>query len=75
MIEIIDLHFDTHKNWINKMLFNSKDWVTIAYLISVQIYDYIHNIFELSGKFVPILKENWNAKDLNFSIHLLNYID
>jgi len=28
----------------------------------------------LSGKFVPILKENWNAEDLNFSIHLLNYI-
>jgi len=24
----------------------------------------------LSGKFVPILKENWNA-DLNFSIYLL----
>jgi len=32
------------------------------------IYVYI----ELSGKFVPILKENWNAEDLNFSIHLLN---
>ena len=29
---------------------------------------------ELSGKFVPILKENWNVEDLNFSIHLLNYI-
>jgi len=28
----------------------------------------------LSGKFVPMLKENWNAEDLNFSIHLLNYI-
>jgi len=28
----------------------------------------------LSGKFVPILKENWNAEDLNFSIHLLNLI-
>ena len=26
----------------------------------------------LSGKFVPILKENLNAEDLNFSIHLLN---
>jgi len=26
----------------------------------------------LSGKFVPILKENGNAEDLNFSIHLLN---
>jgi len=26
----------------------------------------------LSGKFIPILKENWNAEDLNFSIHLLN---
>ena len=26
----------------------------------------------LSRKFVPILKENWNAEDLNFSIHLLN---
>ena len=23
---------------------------------------------------MPILKENWNAEDLNFSIHLLNYI-
>jgi len=28
----------------------------------------------LSGKFVSILKENWNAEDLNFSIYLLNYI-
>jgi len=28
----------------------------------------------LSGKFVPMLKENWNVKDLNFRIHLLNYI-
>jgi len=28
----------------------------------------------LSGKFVPMLKENWNAENLNFSIHLLNYI-
>ena len=26
----------------------------------------------LFGKFVPILKKNWNAEDLNFSIHLLN---
>jgi len=25
-------------------------------------------IIGLSGKFVPILKENWNAEDLNFSI-------
>jgi len=28
----------------------------------------------LSGKFVPMLKENRNAENLNFSIHLLNYI-
>jgi len=31
-------------------------------------------IIGLSGKFVPMLKENLNAKNLNFSIHLLNYI-
>jgi len=31
-------------------------------------------IIGLSGKFVPILKENLNAENLNFSIHLLNYI-
>jgi len=24
---------------------------------------------ELFGKFVPMLKENWNAEDLNFSIY------
>jgi len=28
----------------------------------------------LSGKFMLMLKKNWNAEDLNFSIHLLNYI-
>jgi len=34
-----------------------------------------HSVYiGLSGKFVPILKENWNAEDLNFSIHLLNCI-
>jgi len=34
----------------------------------------LHVCIGLSGKFVPILKENWNAEDLHFSIHLLNYI-
>jgi len=32
------------------------------------------NIYIGSGKFVPMLKEIWNAENLNFSIHLLNYI-
>jgi len=27
-------------------------------------------IIELSGKFVPILKENWNAEDFNFSTYI-----
>jgi len=39
------------------------------------LYDvYIYIYIGLSGKFVP-LKENLNAENLNFSIHLLNYID
>ena len=37
-------------------------------------YIYIYGTIGLSGKFVPMLKENWNAENLNFSIHLLNYI-
>lgn len=28
----------------------------------------------LSRKFMRILKENWNSEDLNFSVHLLNYV-
>jgi len=49
------------------------EWVFVynneKYYISV-VFIYIY-IF-LSGKLVPILKENWNAEDLNFNIHLSN---
>jgi len=48
---------------------NLKNW--IIYFKYYIIHIFLQNI-GLSGKFVPILKENWNAEDLNFSIHLLN---
>ena len=44
--------------------------VIITYLNHYLIFMVVITI-GLSGKFVPILKENWNAEDLNFSIHLL----
>jgi len=33
-----------------------------------------NNTYILGCPESSILKENWNAEDLNFSIHLLNYI-
>jgi len=38
--------------------FYSMMWLLLLFIL----YEYIG----LSGKFVPILKENWNAEDLNF---------
>ena len=47
----------------------------ICFIIqNILIWVILIHIIELSGKFVPMLKENWNAENLNFSIHLLNYI-
>ena len=52
---------------------NKKKLINI-YIYIIYILNYIKFLYiGLSGKSVPILKENWNAEDLNFSIHLLNY--
>jgi len=61
--KILKSFFTPRGNCTSYVLFYS--YVAIEYII----------IIGLSGKFLPILKENWNAEDLNFSIHLLNYID
>jgi len=57
------------QNLYKKLLENRDS--TIYY--SLQLKSKWDNI-GLSGKFVPMLKENLNAENLNFNIHLLNYI-
>jgi len=65
----------TQEEWNSFCLVYTLIWnelfISSSYLLK---YLKIINNLLLSGKFVPMLKENWNAEDLNFSTHLLNYI-
>jgi len=63
------LYYSNYSNY-------SRRWDTLQHIITKRMNKILlgtENI-GLSGKFVPMLKENWNAENLNFSTHLLNYI-